>query len=173
MGRTKRLTALVSERSKVCMIDEYQCSFSIRAVPCPFWDKGSGLDASPRSLRPHHHRLMLVAFDGLRHRTPPPLSRTGGSSDKRSRALVDEGPTGPSSAFSQAGQQSGPDIRRTRRAKTSGIAAAPSAMAAVANVTVARDANRYAIIFCTTNDGRRDAAKPVRAQSRLELCVSE
>jgi len=102
--------------------------------------------------------LVLVAFDGLRHRTPPPLSRTGGSSDKRSRALVDEGRR-VRRRFQSGGQQSGPDIRRTRRKqqhapgkkpkpKTPGIAAAPSAMAAIAKVvTVARDANRYAINF--------------------------
>jgi cellulose biosynthesis protein BcsQ len=38
-------------------LTSYQCNFSIRAVPCPFWDEGSGLVASPISLRPHHHRL--------------------------------------------------------------------------------------------------------------------
>ena len=50
-------------------------------------------------------------------------------------------------AFSQAVNKVGQIFDARAEPKTSGIAAAPSAMAAVANVTVARDANRYAINF--------------------------
>jgi cellulose biosynthesis protein BcsQ len=38
-------------------LTSYHRNFQHAPVPGPFWDKGSGLDASPISLRPHHHRL--------------------------------------------------------------------------------------------------------------------
>jgi hypothetical protein len=43
---------------------------------------------------------------------------------------------------------------------------APSVMATITKVgEIAREANRYAINFCTPNDGRRGVSKPVHAQA--------